>query len=84
MFIVHIYGLLVDKASTQETSVYRENYTQEMFSSVLVNYVPDTETGDSEDYFLKVERSFSPSLSEAGAERRKVRFWWQRKALYCC
>lgn len=51
MFIVHIYGLLVDKASTQETSVYRENYTQEMFSSVLVNYVPDTETGDSEDYF---------------------------------
>lgn len=46
-----MYGLLVDKVSTQETLAYRQKYKQVMFSSVPVNYAPDTETGGSEDYF---------------------------------
>lgn len=70
--------MLGDKARTHETSVYRMKYKQEMLSSALVNYGPDTGTGDSEGCFQKVE-CLSPSpflnaLSEAEAERRKVRF----------
>ena len=46
-----------------------------MFSSVLVNYVPDTETGHSNDYFWKVEclspTPFLNAQSEAGAKEEK-------------
>lgn len=53
-----------------------------MFSPVLVNYVPDTETGGS--IFEQVFEFYTILKAVDEAEAGKGRFWWQREPLYCC
>lgn len=77
-----MYGLLVEKVSTQETAASSQKYKQEMFSPVLVNYVPDTETGGS--IFEQVVEFYTILKAVDEAEAGKGRFWWQREPLYCC